>query len=144
MSQNGGKDSCGGNGCPVSDASYLTHSHAMYRCRFVAQKWRVCYKCIMETKWRKANALEVGWSKAAPAAAAVLSSEGHTRVMQDRMEMAGSVKKGEMIVPDFSSCQGECLKRGYLRLPVEIGLGNSLSSPLGTITRTIALRTAPA
>jgi len=33
---------------------------------------------------------------------------------------------------------------GYLRLPVEIGLGYSLSFPLGTITRTIALRTASA
>jgi hypothetical protein len=75
--------------------------------------------------------------------AVVLSTEGQTRVMQDRMEMAGSVKKGEIIFLDFSSYQAVS-QTGYLRLPVEIGLGYSLSSPLGTIARTIALRTASA
>ena len=84
----------------------------------------------METKWRKANAFEVGWSKVALAAAAVLSTEGHMRVMQDRMEMAGSVKKGEMIVPDFSSCQGVCLKRGTLGFPSRLGWATALVSHL--------------
>jgi hypothetical protein len=66
---------------------------------------------------------------------------GHTRVMQGRMEMAGSVKKGEMIVPDFGSCQGECLKRGTLGFPSRLGWATALVPHLA---RTIALRTASA